>query len=182
MKWWLQLLICAATGMAALLVEPKHLLDLRTEVLTFLSILLGAVLFRLGRGLPQLAVEQLDVQEVKSVADAFKEVTRRLMWVFSVTGITVLFLIAVEPLMTLMHGWPSLRRGVIFVASSLSVFAFVRTIAVVLGDQDLVNLQADLMERDAQMRHTKQAAAELNKAEEEKPHAPSKDYGGFRKT
>ncbi len=182
MKWWLQLLICAAMGTIALFVEPRQLLDLRTEVLTFLSILLGAVLFRLGRGLPQLAVEQLEVLEVKRIANAFKELARRLMWVFFVTGVTVLLLIAAEPLMALAHGWQFLQRGVAFVASGLSTFAFVRAVAVVLGDRDLVNLQADLIERDAQKRHATKAAAELDKAEQAKPFATPEGYGGLTKT
>ena len=180
MKQSLQLLVCAAMGALALLVEPRHLLDLRTEVLTFLSILLGAVLFRLGRGLPPLAMEQLEVREIKRIADAFKEVARRLMWVFGVTGITVLFLIAAEPLMTLAHGSPLLQRGVAFLASSLSAFAVVRAVVVVLGDRDLVNLQADLIVRDAQKRYAREASAELDRAEEDRPFTTSEDYGGLR--
>lgn len=182
MKLWLQVLICAVMGTIALFVEPRQLLDLRTEVLTFLSILLGAVLFRLGRGLPQLVVDELDVQEVKRIADAFKEVARRLMWVFGVTGITVLFLISAEPLVTFAHEWPPLRRVVVFFASFLSTLAFVRAVYVVLGDKDLVDLQADLIKRDAQKRHARKAAAELDKAEQAKPFASSENYGGFRKT
>ena len=111
-----------------------------------------------------------------------KELARRLMWVFFVTGVTVLLLIAAEPLMALAHGWQFLQRGVAFVASGLSTFAFVRAIAVVLGDRDLVNLQADLIERDAQKRHATKAAAELDKAEQAKPFATSEGYGGLTKT
>ena len=179
MKQPLQLLVCVIMGTLAFVVEPRHLLDLRTEVLTFLSILLGAVLFRLGRGLPPLAVERLEVRQIKRVADAFKEVARRLMWVFAATGITVLFLIAAEPLMALAHGSPMLQRIVAFIASSLSAFAVVRAVVVVLGDRDLVNLQADLIVRDAQKRHARETSAKLDKAEEERPFTTSEDYGGL---
>lgn len=182
MKWWHQILICLFFAVMALFGEPSHLLELRTELLTFLSILLGAVMFRLGRGLPQLAMEQLDVQDVQRIADAFREVAGRLLGVFAVTGITILFLIAAEPLLTLADSWPRIRQGVVFVGAFLVTFALVRAVAVVLGDRDLVDLQAELLKQDALKRHAKEFNARMNRAERERPFSSSEEYGGLRET
>ena len=181
MKWH-QAPICMAVAVMALFVEPSCLLELRTELLTFLSILFGAVMFRLGRGVPQLAMEQLGVQDVRRIADAFKEVARRLLSVFAVTGITALFLIVAEPLLALADYWPRVRQGIVFVGAFLVTFALVRAIAVVLGDRDLVYLQAELLKQDALKRHAKKATAKLDRAERENPFASSEEYGGLKKT
>ena len=181
MRPWLQVLICAATGVAACFAEPKLLLDMRGELLTFLSVLLGAVLFRLGRGFPQLALDQLDVQEVRRIVAAFKVVAGRLLAVFAITGTTVLVLVLAEPVLTWVERFPAIRRLVTCTTSVLVAFTIVRAVAVVLGDKDLLYLQARLVERDAEKRHARNAAAKLDKAEQEKPFTTPKDYGGLHK-
>ena len=180
MKSWVQMLICAAIGVAAFFAEPRLLLDMRAELLTFLSVLLGAVLFRLGRGFPQLALDQMDVQQVSRVADAFKIVAGRLLGVFAVTGTTVLFLVLTEPILALVDRWPSIQRIVTCTTSMLVAFAVVRAVAVVLGDKVLLDMQADLVKRDAAKRHARTAAAELDRAGQEAPFTTPKDYGGLR--
>ena len=181
MRPWLQVLICAATGMAAFFADPDLLLNLRGELLTFLSVLLGAVLFRLGRGFPQLTLDQLDVQEVHRIVAAFKVVAGRLLVVFAVTGTTVLILVLAEPVLTWVERFPAIRRFVTCAMSVLVALTVVRAVAVVLGDKALLDLQAHLVKRDAEKRHARNATAKLDKAEQEKPFATPKDYGGLHK-
>ena len=173
---WFQLAICIAFAIGALFVEPNELLTLRAEVLTFLSILLGAVLFRLGRGLPQLAVEELTLNEVQRLTDAFKVVGERLVWVFWVTVFAIFLLILIEPLHTnFCDSW------LVRVAFSMTAFSIalslVRVVAVVQGDKDLIWQQAELVKHNARKRSVKREIEDLNEAQRKKPLTPSEGYG-----
>ena len=175
---WLQLAICTAIAIGALFFEPTELLKLRLEILTFLSILLGAVLFRLGRGLPQLAVEELSLEEVQRIADAFKVIGERLVWVFWVTVCSISLLIFIEPLHSKFCETWFLRF-----AFSITVFvvalSLVRVLAVVQGDKDLIWQQAELVKRNAKKRAAKKKIEDLNEVRRSTPHSPSDNYGGI---
>ena len=179
MKTWIRLLIYVLLGgVAALFLKPGLWFDLRTEILTFLSILLGAVLFRLGRGLPQLTVERLRSSEVQRIGEAFEVVGDRLVWVFAVTGLAILCLILTEPLLAFGHSSIPIR-GITWVSISLLALSLDRAIALVGGDRDLVRLQAGLLRRDTQKRDAEKSAAALNEAERQRPLSPHKGYGGI---
>ena len=176
---WLQLAICIAFAMGALFIEPIELLALRTEILTFQSILLGAVLFRLGRGFTQLALDELRLGEVQQIADAFKVVGGRLVWVFGVTALAIVLLIVIEPLHTkFCDSW------VVRTISSITTFcialSLVRVMAVVQGDKDLIWQQAELVKRNAQLRSAKQEIEDLDEAQNRRPLSPSEGYGGIK--
>lgn len=178
---WLRLLLFCVPGFCAFFFDPGWWLDSRPEALTFLAILLGAVLFRLGRGLPQLTVERLGSSEIERIAEAFKVVGGRLVWVFGVTALAILCLILTELFLTLgRDSW------VVRLATSatlvFSIVALERTVAVVKGDRDLIRLQADLVKRDARKRDAAESAKALDEAEQKKPITPADGYGGLRET
>ena len=175
---WLRALLCLLPPVCAFFFDLSWWFDLRAEVLTFLSILLGAVLFRLGRGLPQLAVERLAASKVQRIANAFKVVGDRLVWVFAITALSILLLLAVEPLLTL--GSDSLFvRGATAMTLLLSALSLERAIALVIGDRDLIRQQAQLLEVDARKRHAELSALALDEAERRKPISSQEGYGGL---
>lgn len=177
MKWLLVTLLVLLAA-CAFFFDLSWWLDLRAEVLTFLSILLGAVLFRLGRGLPQLAVERLDASEVQRIAEAFKIVGDRLVWVFAVTGLSIICMLATEPLLPC--GPDSLFvRGATSVTLALSALSLERAIALVRGDRDLIRQQAELLKRDAQKRGAERSAEVLDDAERRRPMSSHEGYGGL---
>ena len=172
----LRVLPCLLLGFFAFFFDPSWWISLRAEVLTFLSILLGAVLFRLGRGLPQLAVERLEASEVQRIADAFKVVGDRLVWVFAVTGLSIVCLLLTVPFLDLGHDSLTVRLA----ASAtllLSAVSLERAIALVGGDRDLIRLQAELLKRDARKRDAGQTKVVLDDAERRKPFVSQKGYG-----
>ena len=180
MKRWLLLLLCVP-GVCAFFFDPSWWLDSRSKALTFLAILLGAVLFRLGRGLPQLTVERLGSSEIELIAEAFKVVGSHLVWVFCITVLAILCLILTEPFLILGHDSWAVRLAT-STTLVLSTMALERTVAVVRGDRDLIRLQADLVKRDAWKRNAGESAKSLDKAEREKPMTPADGYGGLRET
>lgn len=176
----LRALLCVLPGVSAFFFDPSWWLDLRAEVLTFLSILIGAALFRLGRGLPQLAVERLDTSEVQRIAEAFKIVGDRLVWVFGITGLSILCLLATEPLLACGHD-SLFVRGATSTTLILSALALDRAVALVRGDRDLIRQQAELLKRDALKRYAEQSASVLDEAERRKPFSSREGYGELHK-
>lgn len=172
----LRAFLCLLPSLVAFFFDPSWWIDLRVESLTFLSILLGAVLFRLGRGLPPLAVERLDASEVQRVADAFKVVGDRLVWVFAITGLSIVGMLLTAPLLAL--GNESLAvRGAASATLFLSALSVERAIALVRGDRDLIRQQADLLKKDARKRDAGRTVDALDDAERRRPFATQKGYG-----
>ena len=149
---WLQLLICLISASVPLLIEPCHWPDFRSEILIFLSVLLGAVLFRLGRGLPQLEIGSLSLDKVQRLADAYKVVGDRLVWVFSVTTAAILLSVVNEPLLAYFQNRPFAVRTIGCVTVFVVVLSVVRAWAVVIGDRDLIRQQAELLKLAARKR------------------------------
>lgn len=182
MTIWLQLLVCVAAGVVAVLVEPTSWLGLRVEILTFLSVLLAAVLFRLGRGLPNLAWEGMKSEEAQHIADTFKIVGGRLVFVFTAVGGTVLWLILVESLYAAFCDSPVIAGVVAWITGFLISFSLVRAVVLVLGDRDLIALQVELVRRIMQKRRATENKRRLDEAEREKPPPPPDGYGGLHKS
>ena len=178
---WLQSAICVLCTLFPLFVDPRFWPDLRTEILVFLSVLLGAVLFRLGRGLPQLEVDSVSLTEVNRLADAYKLVGDRLVWVFAITMAAILFTIVNKPLLAISQEWSWVVRSIGCVTTLVVTLALVRAGAVVLGDRDLIRHQVELLKRAAQKRHADEQAERLDEAERQTPMAPSEGYGGIRR-
>ena len=177
---FLRALLCVLAGVSAFFFDPSWWIDLRPEALTFLSILLGAVLFRLGRGLPQLAIDRVVVSEVQRIGEAFMVVGDRLVWVFGVTALSILCLLAIEPLLA--YGRDSLLvRGATSITLLLSALSLDRAVALVKGDRDLIRQQAELLRRDAWKRDAERSAAVLDEAERRKPFSSPDGYGGLHK-
>lgn len=174
---WLQLSICTAFAIGAFFF-PTELLTLRLEILTFLSILLGAVLFRLGRGLPQLAVEELNLKEVERIADAFKVIGERLVWVFWVAAFAISLLILIDPLYSKFCDTWFVRLASLITAFFIAL-SLVRVVAVVQGDKDLIWQQAELVKKNAKKRSAKKKIEDLNEARRGTPQSPSENYGGI---
>ena len=139
-----------------------------------LSILAGAVLFRLGRGLPQLALEELRDDEVAKLAAAFRQVSKRLVVFFYVVGFAILSQLAVQLVpATLSSNW---SKTVVAVSLFLSAFVCLRAVLLVRGDADLVDLQAKLLEDNHKRRAVREA---LKRADDERPLKPPPGYGGL---
>lgn len=168
--------LCLLPSVLVFFFDPSWWIGLRAEVLTFLSILFGAVLFRLGRGLPQLTVDRLDPSEVQRIADAFKIVGDRLVWVFAITGSSIAGVLLTVPL--LVFGNDSLPvRAAATATLLLSALSVERAIALVRGDRDLIRLQAELLKKDARKRYVSTTVGVLDEAERRNPFTPTKGYG-----
>ena len=178
---WIQASICVVSVLFPLFVEPRYWPDLRTETLVFLSILLGAVLFRLGRGIPSLAVESARLVDVQRLTEAFKVVGYRLVWVFAVTAIAILLVILNKPLLSISQDWPWLVRVIGCATVLMITLSVVRAVVMVMGDLDIIRQQAELLKRSAEACHAAESKEALDKAERLNPLASSEGYGGIEK-
>lgn len=178
---WLQVSICLISASVPLVVDPCHWPDLRTQILVFLSVLLGAVLFRLGRGLPQLEIGSLSLGKVQRLADAYKVVGDRLVWVFTVTTAAIILTVVNEPLLAYFQNRPLAVRTIGCVTVFVVTLSVVRAWAVVIGDRDLIRQQAELLKLAARKRLVDKVTKRLDDAEGQNPLTPSEGYGGIRK-
>ena len=182
MRIWLQLFVCVAGGTIAVLVGPSFWMSIRMEVLTFLSVLLAAVLFRLGRGIPDLAWEGADSDRVRRIAGSFKIVGDRLAYMFGVVAGAVLWLILIEPLHASFCHSPRITQGLAWITGFLVFFSLVRAVVLVSGDRNLISLQVDLVERIAHRQDVSEEKKRLDAAEHDRPLRPPDGYGGLHKS
>ena len=184
MKRWLQIGIpLLAGGGAFIAMEPCHWDTIRSEAMLVLSVLAGAVLFRLGRGLPPVSIDHLEIDEAYSLAEAYKVVSRRLAYVAGVTAAALIGLavigvfhrfIALYLPPDLVAFFGSIATAIL---AAVIAFAFCRAIELVLGDISTVAIQSDSIVKGVQRRQAREAEKALAKAQRDQPFEKTSNYG-----
>lgn len=187
MKRWLQIAISGAVAGASLAMEPDHWDLIRSEALLVLSVLAGAVLFRLGRGLPSISIDHLEVDEARSLAETYRVVTRRLAYVAGVTALALIGLATVGILHRLIATYLPPDSGAVLAAlvtamlAALIAFAFCRAVDLVLGDLSSVTVQSESIVKGVQRRHAREQDEALDKAGRDEPFEEPSNYGDLVK-
>ena len=175
--------IAVPLGLAAgsyCLLDSGRWFAIVSEIMLALSILAAAVLFRLGRGLPPFAVEQLSGSRLRELSDAYGEVARRLAWMLALTALAIASLAISRLALTTegsLEAWP-VGRELMSASVLLSTLALVRAVPLVMGDIKLIRLQADLVQEEARLRWGRQAKALSDQANRDDAYETPKDYGG----
>lgn len=178
MKWILiQLLIPLPLAFAALLfLEHATWLSVTGHMMVCLTVVAAAVLFRLGRGLPEFHTRELATSELKRLTKAYTDVAKRL----SVILALILLAIAIMMSAHFTCGAPLWVNPVlVFLGVYFVCLVLCRTVALVKGDLNLIRLQGRLLLEDVQLGRARQRAASLNESAEASPLKPSKGYGGL---
>ena len=175
------MLSLAAAVVAFLFMEPAHWGSIRDGAMIVFSILVAAVLFRLGRGIPPVAVDYMEIGEAKILAKTFKTIARRLSIVAGVSTAALLGLAAIGSF----HQAETFYAKVLAAAlAGVMAFAFYRAVMVVLGDLSSIALQSENMVNCVrrrhvreQRRHARDKIAALDEAEKDQPFKKPSNYG-----
>ena len=186
MRTWIEMLvqIVASLALASLaysVLDPVRWVAVVPEVMVCMSILAAAVLFRLGRGFPELPVDELSVERVQRLTAAYKEVGPRLAFVLVFTMLAILSLAVMRfalPVRPDLPVWP-ICREVMGTSVFFAVLAAIRGGWLIYGDINLIRLQASLIEEEAILRHARVTRERLENAVRERPFETPKSYGGL---
>lgn len=158
--------------------------EARPSLLTAFSVIAAAVMVRLARGLPFTNADHFEVDEIRQVTAAIKQIMRSLQALIGFilgTMIAVTFVDRVKALFD-EYGLPQTR----FVAehalsASLGfclVFVLIRIIQVVRGDYSLVELQSKFMIRAVERKEAKKYDdARAAAAKSEPPYKAPEGFG-----
>ena len=178
----LQFVVAAVLAAAAYLyLDPTRWLAVIFEVMLAHSILAAAVLFRLGRGLPQFAHEHLSAKRLRELSDAYKKVVQRLGWMLAIIVAAIACLAMSRLSLTTgddLNVW-SIGRELMSVSVFVSSFAVIRIVALVVGDIGLVRLQSELIEEEARLRWKEAAQVVSEQASQTDVYQTPKNYGGL---
>lgn len=178
----IQLAVASTLAVLAYLqVDTCRWLDVVPAVMICMSILAAAVLFRLGRGLPQLPVERLNTERVTTLTTAYVEVARRLAFILAFTTLALLTLAIARLALTEREeliDWP-IAEELMAVSVFFSALALVRGIALVKGDVDLVRLQASLTKDEVVLRRAEESKSRLEGSQKNHPFKMPENYGGL---
>lgn len=151
-------------------------LSVAAPVILSLSVVGAAVLFRLGRGLPEFHVRDLDVEDIDSLTDAYSVVAQRLSGILAWIGVAIGLLIVAH----------FVKNGPEWLCSSLTSlgvyfvsFVVCRTVVLVKGDLDLVRLQGKLLVKEIEANRTREHMRVLEAAREASPFDSPEGYGGL---
>ncbi len=157
--------------------------EMRSAIITALSVIGAASLIRLSRGFPFANMDSLDLEESRRLAIA----VRKTMLALRALIIVILFamggLIALTPFMAFI-GSLDISSALIsvsqqsysFVLAFIIVYSFCRTFMVIQGDISLFDLQADLLEQSVRRKNA-DAASEIAGAPETKSFKNPPGYG-----
>ena len=185
---WLQIAISGVAAAGAFLaMEPCHWDSIRSEAMLVLSVLAAAVLFRLGRGVPLVSIDHLEVDEAESLAEAYRIVSRRLAFVAGVTAAALigLAMIGIVHHLIELHLPPDIRsvcaKLATAVLAAIIAFAFCRAFMLVRGDLSSVAVQSESIVKSVRRRHARDVEAALDKAEKTQPFNKPSNYGDIIK-
>lgn len=181
------LILPVLAGAAAWLAVPLSFWhDARASLLTAFSVIAAAVMVRLARGLPFTNADHFEVDEIRQVTAAIKQIMRSLQALIVFVLATMIALTFVDRVQALFdqYGLPTtsyiadhaLSAGLGFAV----VYVLMRIIQVVRGDYSLVELQSRFMIRAVERKEAKKydearaAAAQL-----EPPYQAPKGFGRF---
>ena len=145
------------------------------SVMFLLSVIGAAVLFRLGRGLPEFSVRELEIEDICKLTDAYAAVAKRLGVILALIGVTIVLLISI-------HFVRELPAWVCSAVASLAVYllglVLCRAVLLVKGDLDLIRLQAQLLVRDVRLSRAREKSDVLDEAKKASPFKNPPGYGG----
>lgn len=188
MAKWLYIVIPFGLGILAYnVMQPSYWHSVRQGLILLLSIFGGAVLVRMARGIPISDTNYLQLKDVHKLTQAVSGVYRALMVLFAAIVISIVGLAFVELLHDILikmddaakWGVP-LSQLITGLLVTLIAYALGRTVAVLLGDYDLVKLQGKIMNDVATRRHADQRAESLKEAASEEPFTGHEGYGKLR--
>ena len=170
-------------------VEPNVWSGVRSDIILVLSVLAAAVLFRLGRGIPPMNVEELELREVQVLAKEFRKVTRRLaifllIIVISLIGLSLAEVVDEIFLILFPEFSESVQKTIIRVSAAVLIFfivlTFYRAFLVIRGDRNLASVQGEIMVCSAKRRQNRKVlntANELKSSEKEQSFRNPSNYG-----
>lgn len=153
MKKLVLLLVVAVAAVVSAFLLKKAFWDAnRAALLVMLSVTAAGTLVRLARGLPFTTPDHYELQEIRALTKAVKEIMAKLRLLILVIGATMAFLILVYPFV----GWvsrvtewnqPTLEAIASAILGAMHAYVFCRMYQVVCGDEDLTTVQSDFVER-----------------------------------
>lgn len=182
---WSHIVAPALVGVVAGLgTEASTWLGLRDALLSVLSIISAGLLVRLARGVPFSATDVLRPDDVRKLSEAIKRSIRGLRMLLVVCFIGMLLLVFAEQLNKIFEysnaNWnlPYSDKFdyLSFLVSLILTYIAIRAYAVVDGDVQIADIQADLLVR----KENKQAAESFDDglaAPAKESYRAPKDYG-----
>ncbi len=181
---WSNILVPALAAFAAgWLVRVTVWDDSKQGLLVALSVIAAGVLVRLARGLPFTTPDHYEVDEIRKLTEAIRQIVRslRLLIMFVLAG--MFGLVVAKPLFDLAKATPSVAPHAGHVESAVSaLLAFIltyvvwRMLQVVKGDQDLTELQSSFVVRAVERRQGKRYEEQQAKSNA-KPFKAPENYG-----
>lgn len=125
------------------------------SLVTVVSLIAAGVLVRLARGVPFSAIDALSAEDARRLAKAIKQSVRVLRALLLVCFVTITYLVFFDQIstalsLTTMAEWLPFTNTVDYSAGllvALLVFMLMRTWAVIDGDIQIADIQADLLVR-----------------------------------
>ena len=183
---WAHILVPVGVGVATgFTTDATTWTDLSQALLSVVAIVSAGILVRLARGVPFSAIDVLEADKADELSAAIKQSVRALGGLLLVCFLTTLCLIFVGHIAGML-GTEGVQDVlpftdhfdyVAFVVPLLLAFVFTRTYAVVMGDIQIVDIQADILTK----KRNKAAAENFreNVADPaKKGYQAPKNYGG----
>lgn len=127
-----------------------------------LSVIAAGVLVRLARGLPFTAADHYEVDEIRGLTNAMRQIVRSLRILITAVLLSMLGLVIAKPFIDTLQAAPKFVPYISYIEHSVSgalgfVLTYVswRMLQVVKGDQDLTELQSKFIVRAVERRQAK---------------------------
>ena len=154
-------------------------------LLSVVAIVSAGVLVRLARGVPFSAIDVLEAGQAEKLSAAIKQSVRALGGLLLVCFLTTLCLIFVGHIAGMLRSaavqdvlpFTESFDYVAFVVSFLLAFVFMRTFAVVRGDIQIVDIQADILTKTRNRKAAEEFQKDVADPASQEYHAPE-NYGG----
>lgn len=181
MPLWLQAGVPTALGAAAWIWLPTATwLGMSEQLVPVLSIFGAAILFRLGRGLPEFGTADMSAQEVDRLAEMGHELVLRTAVMLAFVTVALVFNVVVSTPGLMSCGEEALLgRIVTSLGVVLTALACVRTVELVRGDIGLVRLQGQLLREATRRRLAREQAEKRQQFRADKPMEQPPGYGGL---
>ena len=165
---------------AAFLLDRPFWEGIRSEAIIVLGVMAGAVLFRLGRGLPPLEINYLGTEEAKAITLGLEEASKRLAYMVLTITIAIAALTVLLVLFDLVgrahtaKSRPAICRLLSAIVAIIILFVLIRGFALIKGDLSLIRLQGRLAREAVTRRHAQESDKALQQAARNAPLCPSR--------
>ncbi|MCY4127834.1 MAG: hypothetical protein OXG15_01200 [Gammaproteobacteria bacterium] len=143
------------------------------QIAIFQSILIAGILFRLGRGLPNLDVEHLDGNDIDKLTSAFRDLAIDLRGMFLISMTTIIVLLFSNIFGSREYGCLWIGLAVFF-----SVLTIFKSILLVLHDLDLIELQSNLLKERVEYRRNQLESRKIEEQIISGNYDKPEEYGG----